>query len=197
MQGGIPGGYGGFGMQGGGYGMQGGMPGGYGTQGWMPGGYGTQGWMPGGYGTQGGGYGTQGWMQGGYGGFGRDTGGMSFERGGHRGKGPQGYMRSDERIRENVCEALSDDDNIDATSIEVTVRNGEVTLTGSIDDRATKRLAEDVVEHVPGVKDVQNQLKVRERKDRGNQSGTQQVGKQEQTGKQETESSSMEKRHRP
>ena len=185
----------GYGSQG--YGSQGGMQG-YGSQGGMQG-YGSQGGMQG-YGSQGGmqGYGSQGWQggmqgygsqgpgQGRVGGYARDVGGMGFERGGHRGKGPQGYTRSDERIRENVCEALTDDDNVDATNIEVTVRNGEVILTGTVDDRFTKRMAEEVVERVSGVKDVQNQLKVRER--RGNQVGTQQVGKQE--------AESSDKRHR-
>jgi hypothetical protein len=80
-------------------------------------------------------------------------------RGGHRGKGPVGYTRSDARIREAVCETLADDDQIDATHIEVIVKNGEVILTGRVEDRFTKRRAEDVVEHVPGVIEVQNQLR--------------------------------------
>jgi osmotically-inducible protein OsmY len=79
---------------------------------------------------------------------------------GHRGKGPAGYTRSDERIRENVCEALADDDRVDASNIEVTVKNGEVILTGTVDDRQSKRMAEECVENLSGVKDVQNQLRV-------------------------------------
>jgi hypothetical protein len=82
---------------------------------------------------------------------------------GHRGKGPSGYQRSDERIRENVCEALSDDDRVDASNIEVTVKNGEVTLSGLVPDRETKRLAEDCVENLSGVKDVQNNIRVMSR----------------------------------
>jgi hypothetical protein len=149
------------------------------------------------------GYGAQGPGQGRVGGYTRDIGmggmgGMGMERGGHRGKGPQGYTRSDDRIRENVCEALSDDDNIDATNIEVVVRNGEVVLSGTVDDRSMKRMAEDVVERIAGIKDVQNQIKVRERKERGVQAGPtgkQEAGKQE-TGKQEAETGSTDKRHR-
>jgi osmotically-inducible protein OsmY len=87
--------------------------------------------------------------------------------GGHRGKGPRNFTRSDERIRETVSEALSDDDRIDATNIEVKVSNGEVTLTGTVDERRIKRLAEDVVEGVPGVKDVQNQIRVQAEKTDG------------------------------
>jgi hypothetical protein len=79
---------------------------------------------------------------------------------GHRGKGPAGYTRSDERIRENVCEALADDDRVDASNIEVTVKNGEVILTGTVEDRQSKRMAEECIENLSGVKDVQNQLRV-------------------------------------
>ncbi|HTL35842.1 MAG TPA: BON domain-containing protein, partial [Kofleriaceae bacterium] len=79
---------------------------------------------------------------------------------GHRGKGPQGYQRSDERIREHVCEVLSDDDRVDATYIEVAVKNGEVTLSGTVQDRDTKRLAEQCIEDISGVKDVQNNIRV-------------------------------------
>jgi osmotically-inducible protein OsmY len=81
-------------------------------------------------------------------------------QGGHRGRGPVGYQRSDDRIWELVCEALTDNDYIDATAIEVTVKDGEVTLAGTIPERYMKRLAEDCVEDISGVGDVQNQLKV-------------------------------------
>jgi len=87
---------------------------------------------------------------------------MPQRRGPHAGKGPVGFQRSDERIRELVCEALTDDGEIDASRIEVSVKGGEVALTGSIEDRRMKRLAEDCVEEVPGVKDVHNQLRIGE-----------------------------------
>jgi hypothetical protein len=111
---------------------------------------------------------------------------------GHRGKGPKGYTRSDERIRELVSEALADDDQVDASEIEVQVKNGEVILLGSVNARYMKRLAEDVVERVPGVHDVQNQIRVTDRQSaaRGNQtqSGT--------VSRTETETSAADKRHR-
>jgi osmotically-inducible protein OsmY len=85
---------------------------------------------------------------------------MPGARGPHAGKGPVGFQRSDDRVRELVCEALTDDGEVDASRIEVTVKAGEVTLTGAIEDRRMKRLAEDCVEAVPGVKDVHNQLRI-------------------------------------
>jgi osmotically-inducible protein OsmY len=80
----------------------------------------------------------------------------------HIGRGPRGYQRSDERIREEICELLWRHDMIDASDIDVVVINGEVTLTGLVDSRLTKRLAEDVLEDVNGVRDIHNQLKVKQ-----------------------------------
>jgi hypothetical protein len=76
------------------------------------------------------------------------------------GRGPKGYRRSDERVREDVSEVLFRDPEIDATEVEVQVQNGEVTLTGKVEDRHQKRLAEDIAEQIPGVTDVHNQLKI-------------------------------------
>ncbi len=45
----------------------------------------------------------------------------------HRGKGPKGYQRSDDRIRDDVNDRLSDDAFLDASNIDVTVSSGEVT----------------------------------------------------------------------
>ncbi|MEO8842667.1 MAG: BON domain-containing protein, partial [Kofleriaceae bacterium] len=72
------------------------------------------------------------------------------QRGPHSGKGPQGFQRSDERLKEMVHETLTDHGEVDATHIIVDVKNGEVTLTGTVEDRRTKRLAEDAVETVTG-----------------------------------------------
>jgi hypothetical protein len=81
----------------------------------------------------------------------------------HRGKGPKGYTRSDDRIREDVCDSLTDDPMLDAGEIEVEVKNGEVTLSGTVTDRLAKRHAEDMIERITGVKDVQNDIKVKDR----------------------------------
>lgn len=77
---------------------------------------------------------------------------------GHRGKGPKGYVRADGKIFEEVCEILTRDRDIDASRIEVQVDDGIVTLTGKIEDRNMKRFAGQIVEHVSGVRDIQNLL---------------------------------------
>ena len=57
----------------------------------------------------------------------------------HRGKGPRGYRRTDARTLEDVNERLADDPSVDATDIEVTVKDAEVTLSGHAADRFEKR----------------------------------------------------------
>ena len=84
----------------------------------------------------------------------------SQARGGYAGRGPKDYKRSDERIREEVCELLSSNDEVDATDIAVQVKDGDVMLEGSVPTRHMKRLAEDLAEEVLGVCDVYNTLRV-------------------------------------
>ncbi len=83
-----------------------------------------------------------------------------YGEGRYRGVGPKGYVRSDERIRELVCDDLMDDPWVDASGIEVAVKDGEVTLSGTVGDRDAKRWAEDIAEHAGGVKHVQNNLRI-------------------------------------
>jgi osmotically-inducible protein OsmY len=81
-------------------------------------------------------------------------------QGQHKGKGPKNYSRSDDRIKEDINDRLSDDPFIDASDIDVTVTNGEVTLSGTVDERSSKRRAEDIAENVSGVKNVENRIRV-------------------------------------
>jgi osmotically-inducible protein OsmY len=96
----------------------------------------------------------------------REEANIRKSEGEHRGRGPRGYRRSDERIREEVCECLTDDVFIDASDIEVTVQNGEVMLTGEVASRQQKRHAEDLIESISGVRDVLNNLRVETEKQR-------------------------------
>ena len=76
------------------------------------------------------------------------------------GRGPKGYKRPDDRIREEICDRMTEDPMLDASEIEVEVIDGEVTLSGSVMSRDQKRRAEDVAEHISGVRDVTNHLRV-------------------------------------
>lgn len=78
----------------------------------------------------------------------------------YRGVGPRGYQRADQRIQEDVCERLTDDEHIDASDLDVKVENGEVTLSGNLRSRRAKRLAVQIAEQTSGVKDVHTAIRV-------------------------------------
>jgi hypothetical protein len=80
------------------------------------------------------------------------------------GLGPKGYRRSDDRIREDVCDRLvhlAQHADVDSSDVDVNVKDGEVSLRGTVRERRWKHLVEDVADGVPGVRDVHNQLRVR------------------------------------
>lgn len=79
----------------------------------------------------------------------------------HFGKGPKGYRRSDERIKEEVCEMLSRDERIDASDIEVDVDDACVILNGFVENRNMRHEAERLVESISGVEDVRNDIKIK------------------------------------
>jgi osmotically-inducible protein OsmY len=77
---------------------------------------------------------------------------------GHIGKGPKGYSRSDDSIFHDVCDTLSLSPDVDASDLEVTVKQGVVYLSGTVANRRMKKMAEIEIENVSGVQDVQNLL---------------------------------------
>jgi hypothetical protein len=78
----------------------------------------------------------------------------------YTGLGPRGYQRGDERLREDVCDRLTEHGEVDARDMEVVVSGGEVTLSGTAPTRTQKRLAEDIADAVVGVIEVHNSLRV-------------------------------------
>lgn len=78
-----------------------------------------------------------------------------------RGVGPRNYTRSDERITEDVNDRLNDNPYIDASDIQVKVKQGEVVLEGNVDSRYAKHLIEDIADSVSGVKDVENHIHIK------------------------------------
>jgi len=77
----------------------------------------------------------------------------------YRGRGPKNYQRSDDRIREDICERLAMDHDVDASDIEVAVAEGVVTLNGTVsidgetidflfDTGATNILPEEVLKQI-------------------------------------------------
>ncbi len=90
-------------------------------------------------------------------GLGRSETGNHFGES-HRGKGPKNYTRSDSRIKEDISDALTDHHGIDASDIEIEISSGTVILKGTVDSRSAKRQAEDAIENVSGVRNVENRL---------------------------------------
>ena len=114
----------------------------------------------GGYGTGGSGSGrTESGSFGDTGAYGGGAG-NSWGRQSFSGRGPKDYKRSDDRIREEISDRLTDDHHVDATEISVQVQGGEVTLTGTVPSRDQKRRAEDLAESISGVREVTNNLRV-------------------------------------
>lgn len=102
----------------------------------------------------------------GYGQFGGGYGGeaefvVSSGQGPYTGVGPRTYVRSDDRIQEDVNEALTQDPWLDPTDIDVSVHNGVVTLQGTVQSRDARRRASEDAWHVRGVRDVRNVLRIR------------------------------------
>jgi len=75
-------------------------------------------------------------------------------------RGPKGYVRSDARIYEDVCELLAWAQEVDASNIEVTVKSGEVTLSGTVPERGMKMTVEMMIDRIAGVIDIHNRLRV-------------------------------------
>jgi hypothetical protein len=78
-------------------------------------------------------------------------------REGFEGLGPR---NSDERIREDICDELSDGGECDARNVDIEVKDGIVTLSDTVPERYMKHRAEDIADNCRGVRDVENQIRV-------------------------------------
>jgi len=79
---------------------------------------------------------------------------------GFSGRGPKGYRRPDERIKEDVSDRFTDDEWLDASELTVDVHQGIVILVGVVLDRQQARRAECIAYAVTGVRGVANRLRV-------------------------------------
>lgn len=98
----------------------------------------------------------------------RSNSGAGMKRAWNR--GPKGYTRSDERIREDISDQLMHSHEIDPSEVEIQVSGGEVTLTGTVCCRREKYQLEELAERVAGVKDVVNNVRIK--RDAGSSSST-------------------------
>jgi len=91
-------------------------------------------------------------------------------------RSPKGYKRSDDRIREDICDQLSQEAQLDPGDIEVSVSNGEVTLSGTVPERYMKWQAEQLIDNVSGVNEIHNQLRIKRQDMSMGSTGSQQTG---------------------
>ena len=75
-------------------------------------------------------------------------------------RGPRSYQRSDERIREDICERLFGDTGADASNVTVDVSKAVVTLGGTVPEPEDKRRIELVANSVLGVGGVEDRIQV-------------------------------------
>ena len=94
------------------------------------------------------------------GGWGRLGGWRHGDNGLMRPRGPKGYTRSDDRIREDLCEHLMDIDDLDSSDVEVHVESGCVRLEGTVPERFMKYEIENIAATTLGVQDVENNISV-------------------------------------
>ncbi len=76
-------------------------------------------------------------------------------------RGPKGYRRSDDRIREDICDELMLMTDLDSSDVEVEVRLGEVVLVGAVPDRSMKYRIEQIADRCAGVVEISNQIRVK------------------------------------
>ena len=86
----------------------------------------------------------------------RDDWDYGPERRRARGDGP-----SDRVLWAVIMERLDDERRLDISGIDVDVRDGEVTLNGTVRHKGDKRRVEDIAD-IDGIRHVQNNLRVRE-----------------------------------
>lgn len=95
--------------------------------------------------------------------------GSSFELGGNDRRQPLFHgattfrihsFRSDESIQEDAWQSLTSNFKIDLGRIDVVVKEGVLRLLGSARSLSEKREVEKCVEHIPGVVEIVNDLRI-------------------------------------
>lgn len=99
---------------------------------------------------------------------------------------PKGYTRSDERIKDDVCERLYHANDIDLADVTIESRNGTLVLDGTVPERRMKHRIEDIAEQCIGVSDIENRIRVsrsndgvraqKQEEDTGTQGGSRRSG---------------------
>ena len=68
-----------------------------------------------------------------------------------------GNIEADD-LEEQIYNMLSDTDDVDATNVTVTVRDGVATISGSVETRENRALVDRMVGSVAGIRETRNEL---------------------------------------
>jgi osmotically-inducible protein OsmY len=69
-------------------------------------------------------------------------------------------MRSDENILNEICYILHSHPGLDASHIFITVKEGGVTLSGTVHSPTAKWMAKECIKHISDVKFIRNDLEI-------------------------------------
>jgi len=78
-------------------------------------------------------------------------------------RGPKGYTRSDERIKEDISERLWRTEYLDSSEVSVAVKDGVVTFSGTVPVRWMRHEIENIADSCIGVQDIENNIRVQRR----------------------------------
>jgi osmotically-inducible protein OsmY len=80
-------------------------------------------------------------------------------------RGPKGFKRSDERLKDDIAERLMYQNDIDVSDVSLDVKDSKVTLEGTVPERWMRFAIDDLAESVIGVESVENNVRVRRTSD--------------------------------
>jgi hypothetical protein len=83
---------------------------------------------------------------------------MHFQKESFRGRGPRNYRPTDDRIRERLCEVLTDHADVDASDLTLEVECGIVKLHGNLRDAAMKDRVLAAIQDTHGVVGIVDQV---------------------------------------
>jgi hypothetical protein len=75
--------------------------------------------------------------------------------------GPKDYQRSDERMREDICDALMRSGHLDSSDVTVEITAAKAVLDGTVPERWMKHAIEDLADACPGIQDIENRIRVK------------------------------------
>lgn len=90
---------------------------------------------------------------------------VDAEREDHSGRGFLGFDSSDRRIDDELSDHLEQHSYIDTTGVTFTVKDGKVTLEGTVPDADQKKYVEEVAAKIDGVTGIDNHLTVQKPQD--------------------------------